>query len=124
LKDLIGLTATNENVGSLVQPELVASNGDSCKGAAGRGDRASAAKSSQPDHNFVLGGAGGGCAGEEVVRNVGDDRGAGVGPVPSGGERADVVERLVGDLGHNVGVGLDVSGTRVMSAYVERRLRR
>lgn len=74
------------SIGAFVQLKLLAGNRDGGDGTASRGDGTSATKSRQPDHDFVLGGAGGRCTGEEIVGDVGDDVRPGVAPGPGRGQ--------------------------------------
>ena len=69
-------------------------------GNSGRGDctasggyGASAAKRSKPDHDFVLGCAGGGAGEEHVVGDVGDERGTRVSVFPGADEGGEAGER-------------------------------
>lgn len=92
------------SVRALVQLELLTGDCDGGDGTAGGGDGACTAKSREPDHDFVLSGAGGRCASEDVVSNIGDDVGASVVPGPSRGQRGDRGDSFLGDLGYDVGV--------------------
>lgn len=95
-------------IGSLPQLPVLASEVDGRDGLAGGGDGACAAEGAEPDHDLVGWAGGGGAAGEEVVGDVGDDAGAGVGPRPGGLEGRDLGKRDLVDLRHDVGVRLDV----------------
>ena len=72
-----------------------------------RGDGARAAERAKPDHDLVLGVAGGGAAEEHIVADVGDEGAAAVGPRPGGRDRAYGGEFLDGAL---VRRGVLVSG--------------
>ena len=67
---------------AVVQLPAVASQGDGSNGAASGGNGTSAAESTDPDHDFVLGVTTGFGGGEEVVGDVCDEVVAGVGPFP------------------------------------------
>ena len=69
---------------TLVELELLAANSNGGNCTAGAGDRARAAQSGQPDHDFIIGRASGGGAGEDVVRDVGDNGATGIAPGPGG----------------------------------------
>ena len=79
-------------------------------GASGGGNRASTAKSSKPNHDFILIRATGGGRGEDVVRNVSYDARARVRPLPGGRHRRHGAKLLLAcDL--NRGITLDLGGT-------------
>jgi hypothetical protein len=95
----------------LVQFPTLPGKRNSSDGGPGSGDGASAAEGGEPDHDFVFIGAVGGGAGKEVIGDVCDDGGAGVGPFVDGFEGFDGGEGFLVDFCYDVGVGFDVAGT-------------
>lgn len=80
------------------------SNGDGGNRAAGSGDGASTAESSEPNHDFVFVAAASGGRGEDVVGYVGDNVATGLHPTPGRNERFDGADLDSIGLGDDVGV--------------------